>query len=201
MVSEIWSAMDHCLPFYSPNNPKNENFEKLKKVPGDIFILQMFTINDNHILYGYWAMKRDGQNFLSFWTVFCSGGTPDNPKNTKIEKLKKTLGDIIILYMCPRNVNHIMYGSWDTERDRQIFFVTLDHFLPFYPSKNLNNQNFKELLKMPRDIIILEMRTINHNNMINDSWDMKRDGQNFLSFWTGFCSFTPLTAQKIKILK
>ena len=52
MVSEIWSAMDHCLPFYSPNNPKNENFEKLKKVPGDIIILQMFTINDNHMMYG-----------------------------------------------------------------------------------------------------------------------------------------------------
>ena len=30
---------------------------------------------------------------------------------------------------------------------------------------------------------------------------MERNGQNFLSFWTIFCPFTPLTAQKIKILK
>ena len=33
------------------------------------------------------------------------------------------------------------------------------------------------------------------------SWDMKRDGQNFLLFWTVFCPFNPLTIQKIKILK
>ena len=33
------------------------------------------------------------------------------------------------------------------------------------------------------------------------SWDMERNGQNFLSFWTIFWPFTPLTTQKIKILK
>ena len=124
---EIFFILDHCLPFYPPNNPKNENFEKLKKAPGDIIILQMFTINDNHMMYGSWAMKRDGQNFLSFWTVFCSGGTPDNPKNTKIENLERTFGDIIILHMCPIKDNHMIYGSWDIERDRQIFlsFLTI----------------------------------------------------------------------------
>ena len=33
------------------------------------------------------------------------------------------------------------------------------------------------------------------------SWDMKYNGQNFLSFWTIFCPFTSLTTWKIKILK
>ena len=37
------------LPFYHPNNPKNQNSEKMKKTPGDIIILHMCTINDNHI--------------------------------------------------------------------------------------------------------------------------------------------------------
>ena len=32
-------------------------------------------------------------------------------------------------------------------------------------------------------------------------WDMKHDRNNFLSFWDIFCTFTPLTTQKIKILK
>ena len=35
-----------------PNNPKNQNFEKMKKTPRDIIILHMFTINDNHMMYG-----------------------------------------------------------------------------------------------------------------------------------------------------
>ena len=34
------------------------------------------------------------------------------------------------------------------------------------------------------------------------SWDMARDGYNcYFSFWTVFCPFTPLTAQKMKISK
>ena len=45
------------------------------------------------------------------------------------------------------------------------------------------------------------MCTINDNHMIYDSWDMEHDRQNFLSFWTIFWTFTPLTTQKIKILK
>ena len=44
--------LDHFLPFYPPNNPKNQNFEKLKKTPGDIIFLHMCTINDNHMMYG-----------------------------------------------------------------------------------------------------------------------------------------------------
>ena len=35
------------------NNPKNLNFEKLKKkTPGDIIILHMCTMNDNQMMYG-----------------------------------------------------------------------------------------------------------------------------------------------------
>ena len=34
------------------NNPKNQNFEKMKGRPGDIIILHMCTMNDNHMMYG-----------------------------------------------------------------------------------------------------------------------------------------------------
>ena len=39
-------------------------------MPGDIIILYMCTINDNHMMYGSWDMERNGHNFLSFWTLF-----------------------------------------------------------------------------------------------------------------------------------
>ena len=39
------------LPFYPPNNMKNQNFEKIKNPPGDIIILHRCNINDNH-MYG-----------------------------------------------------------------------------------------------------------------------------------------------------
>ena len=37
--------------------------------------------------------------------------------------------------------------------------------------------------------------------MMYGSLDIKHDRQKFLSFWTIFCPFTPLTTQKIKIKK
>ena len=61
-------------PFFAllppPKNPKNKNFEKMKKTTGDI-ILHNCTINENHMMYSSWDMKCDGQNFSSFWTVLC----------------------------------------------------------------------------------------------------------------------------------
>ena len=58
-----------------------------------------------------------------------------------------------------------------------------------------------KLKKTPCDIIILHICTINDNHMMYGSWDIVRDGQNFLKFWTTFRPFSPLTNWKIKILK
>ena len=35
-----------------PKNLKNQNFENMKDTPGDIIILHICTINDNHVMYG-----------------------------------------------------------------------------------------------------------------------------------------------------
>ena len=47
--TEFFDILDHFLPFYSPNNLRNQNFEKIKKTPEDIIILHMCILNDNHI--------------------------------------------------------------------------------------------------------------------------------------------------------
>ena len=63
MVPEIWSATDiifcHLGRFFAllapvplPMDPENQNFEKMKKTPQDLTILQMLTINDSHMVYG-----------------------------------------------------------------------------------------------------------------------------------------------------
>ena len=67
----------------------------------------------------------------------------------------------------------MMYGSWDTEHDRQNFFVILGYFLPLYLPNNPENQNFEKMKKTPEDIIILNMSTINENHMMYDFKDMK----------------------------
>ena len=77
MVLEIWSVTDDFfsfwtifLPFYPPNSPENQNFEKMKEMPGDIIILHMCTKNHDHMLDCSQDMAHDGCNYFSFWAIF-----------------------------------------------------------------------------------------------------------------------------------
>ena len=36
---------------------------------------------------------------------------PNNPENHNFEKMKQAPGDAIILHMCTKNHNHMMYAS------------------------------------------------------------------------------------------
>ena len=49
------------------------------------------------------------------------------------KKKKKTPEDIIILYMCTINDNHLMHGSWDMECNRQNLMLFWAFFCPFTP--------------------------------------------------------------------
>ena len=146
-------------------------------------------------------------------------------KNTKIWKIKKFAGDIIILHMHTKNHNiWCMVPSIWSERHNLLLFwaifiwcmvseiwsktdIIFCHLGPFFallPPPPLTTRKIKILKKWektPGYIIILHMCTINDNHMMYGSWDMEHDRHNFLSFSTVFCPFTPLTTKKINILK
>ena len=101
MLPEIWSMtviiFCHFWPFfafYPTNNPKNQNFEKMKKMHRHFIILDKCTKNHDHVLY-------------------CSG-------DMGCDTCKKTPGDIIISYMGTKNYDQMMYISWDIVRDGQM---------------------------------------------------------------------------------
>ena len=78
MIPEIWSTTDiifcHFGPFfayYPTNNPKNQNFEKMKKISWDIIILHKCSKNHDYMLYCSWDMAHSGCNcYFSFWAIF-----------------------------------------------------------------------------------------------------------------------------------
>ena len=41
----------------------------------------------------------------------------NSKKNQSFKKMKKTRGDVIILHMCVKNYDQMMYCSWDMVRD------------------------------------------------------------------------------------
>ena len=117
----------HLGPFFtvlppspSPNNPKNQNFEKMKQNARDIIILHKSTINDNHDIWFLRYINCNRQNFLSYWDIFCPF-TPLTAQKVKIsEKWKKHISyeHIIILHKCTKNHDHRLYCSWDMVHDR-----------------------------------------------------------------------------------
>ena len=91
--------------------------------------------------------------------------------------------------------------SWDKRHDRENFFSFWGHFLPFKPHYQTRKSKFWKNKKNSPGGIIFHTCVVNDIHMMYSSWDMECNRQNFLSFWTIFCPFTPLTTQKIKIFK
>ena len=68
---------------------QTEKFWKNEKTPGGIIILNISTINENHMMYDSWDVEQDRQNSFSFWANFCPF-TPVPPLTTqRIKILKK----------------------------------------------------------------------------------------------------------------
>ena len=146
---------------------------------------------------------RQTEFFVKFSSIFLPFYPLNHPKNQNFLKIKKIPGDIILLHMCTINEDQIIYGSWNERRDTY-FFVILGQFLSFHPSDNPGNQNFEKLKKIPGDVIILHMWTINENQMMHGYWNMERS--RFFFFF--FCHFglffvllSPCRPRKSKILK
>ena len=128
---------------------------------------------------------------LEIWsmagTIFCHFGPffalflPLQPKKSKFWKTEKNVWRYHFTHVYHKRDNHMMYGSWDMERDGHNF-LSFWTVLPFYPPNNPKNQNFEKMKKAPGDITILHMFTINDNHIMYRSWDTECDVQNFLSF-------------------
>ena len=82
-------------------------------------------------------------HFGSFWAIYCPFNPlpPNNPENQNLEEMKKEFGDIIILNLCNKKHDNMMYAYSDIEC--------------------LNRHNVKKCKKTPGDIILLHMCTIN----------------------------------------
>ena len=101
-TTNIWSFWSIFLPFYPHNNPKNQNFENMKKPPGDIIILH---VSHKWQPYDVWFLRYGvwQTDFFVILDGFLPFYPPNILKNQNFEKLKKTPGYIIILHMCSIN--------------------------------------------------------------------------------------------------
>ena len=109
-----------------------------------------------------------------FWTIFCPFTSSTSCKINIFKKRRRHL-EISSFYTWVTQMAIIwcmLPEIWSAQWTEH--FVILDQFLPFYPSKHLENKNFENMKKIPGDIIVLHMRTINDNDMMYVCSDMER---------------------------
>ena len=74
---------------------------------------------------------------------------------------------MIILHLCNKNLNDMIYSSTDKECDR-LKLVIMGHFLPFYttqpprPLKNRKIRNLKKFKKMKKHLEISSFTLMYH---------------------------------------
>ena len=115
-LTEVFVIFGHFLPFYPPNDPENQNFEKNDK---NAWRYYPFTHAYHKWRYDAWLLKyKLGDKIFCHIEPFFALSPPWQPENKK-----KTPEDIIILHMCIINDNHMINDSWDMEHHRQNFFL------------------------------------------------------------------------------
>ena len=113
----------------------------------------------------------------------------------------KKISKDIILHTSTINENHDD-DSWDMELHRQNIFSFWTIFCLFAPLPLSKELTEPKLWKNGKNTWRYHhfKCTRNDNHTIHGYWDRNWDREWFLSFWTIFCPFTPLT-QKIEIWK
>ena len=143
-------------------------------------------------------------HFGQFWTIchfviFCCFAIldPNYPKNQNFEKLKKSPRDIIILHKCNKSNDPVLYYSLDMEHNGCncyfSFWAIFWQFTSLTARKIKIKKNGKKAWRY---------HNFTQVYMLYCSWDMACDRCNcYFSFWVLFWPFTPLIAQKTKMLK
>ena len=188
---QIFFILDHFLPFYPPNNPKNQNFEKQKIVSGNIIILHKCTKNHDHILYCSWDMACDRYNCYHSFILgyFLRFYPPNNPKKWKFHKNERNAWRY-------HHFTQVYQKLWSYGipflRWRVTDVIVIFHFGLFFallrPEKRKRKFQKKEK-KTPGGIIILHKCTKNDDHMLYYSCDMTHDRYNCFCFCFHFGLF------------
>ena len=124
-IIQMWRRWGHTSEFpfgiywWTLKNPKNQNFEKMKKKL--LEISSFYTCVPKTTIIWRTVPEICSVNILGHFLPVTSPPPPNNPENQNFEKMKKTSGDVIILNLCNKKHDQIMYAYSDMECNRHNF--------------------------------------------------------------------------------
>ena len=119
-------------PFTQLLTLKIKIWTKWKKNPGDIILLHLCTINENHMMYGSWEVVAQRTEFFVILGHFLPFDPHLTTRKIKILKNENKGLEILSFHTCVPQMRRsydvwfLRYGARKTE-----FFLILDQFLPF----------------------------------------------------------------------
>ena len=189
--------MDHFCPFTLPKNPKNQNFENMKKML-EISSFYKSVPETTIMRYSSWDMELHRQDsFLSLRAIFCRFTPVTTWKIKTLRKWKKHL-DMSSFYTYVPKITIIWCMLPEIWSTRDKFFHFGSFFTLYWPQKSKFGKNEENA-----QIHYYHLTHLYHKWKSYDVCSFRYGMQQmqFLSFWAIFCLFTPLTIQKIKIFQ
>ena len=138
-------------------NLKNQNFEKMNKIAGDIITLHMCTKNLHHMRHSSWETEWDRLEALKhenniLWEVSTryikKSHMCEKPEKSEFWKNEQNCWIYHHFTHVTKNLHHMRHSP-EIQSETELS-VILDHFWPFYsplPPNNLENQNFEKWKK------------------------------------------------------
>ena len=113
--------------------------------------------------------------FLSFWAIFCPLPLTrtNNPKIQNFEKMKKACTVVIILNLCNKKHNQIMYANSDMECNRHIFLSFYAILCSFIPLWTTNINIWKKCKKHLEILSFCKCARVHHKSRTNALWFLR----------------------------
>ena len=148
MIPKTWSATYRNFSHFGPNSPDNQNYEKMKKTPGDIIILHKCIINDNCMIYGSWDTKCNRQNFFVIRDHFLPFYLSNSLKNPNIKKKEKKKKKSLVISSFYTSVPKFMIIGYTVSEIWHVTDVIIFHFGLYFsllPPNSPKNEKFKTM--------------------------------------------------------
>ena len=173
----------------------NFQIKKSEKTPVLHLMYQVSTFYDEKSLSNQKKHLQLLKVMLQIGSFNCPESNANNFSCTAFRKFKKCWRGPIVLFFLKNKAKHLEILFYncvpkkigDTGHVLDPYCIGLSNAAPLW-------RNYVKLYFDAKHFKI-------HNHMRCSSWETKWDRQKFLSFWTNFCPFCPLTTRKITILK